>query len=134
MSNNTYRVDPGSDSVPSSGFAIANYARIVPDSDLQKALDWLRDNAADIGDAKARAVKAGHMLKHIEALEFKMSDASSNDKRQADARTSKAYVEAINEDASAAGELEKLRALREAAAMKIEAWRSEQANYRAMRI
>ena len=107
---------------------------IVSNEELQKALDWLRDNADDAGKAKARAVKAGHMMKHVEALEFKMSDASSNDKRQADARTSAAYVDAINEDAAAAGELEKLRALREAAAMKIEAWRSEQANYRAMRI
>lgn len=108
--------------------------RIVNNSDLQKALDFLRDSAASLGEAKARAVKAGHMIKHIEALEFKASDASSNDKRQADARTSDAYVDAINEDAFAAGELAKLQALREAAAVKIESWRSEQANYRAMRI
>lgn len=108
--------------------------RIVTNTELQKALDWLRDNAADLGNAKARAVKAGHMLKHVEAMEFKMSDASSNDKRQADARTSDAYVDAINEDALAAGELAKMQALREAAALKIEAWRSEQANFRSMRI
>lgn len=108
--------------------------RIVTNEELQKALDFLRDSAKDLGSAKARAVKAGHMIKHVEAIEFKMSDASSNDKRQADARTSDAYVDAINEDAFAAGELEKLKALREAAAAKIEAWRSEQANYRSMRI
>ncbi len=108
--------------------------RIVTNSDLQKALDFLRDSANDLGLAKARAVKAGHMIKHIEAIEFKASDATSNDKRQADARTSDAYVEAINEDAWATGELFKMQALREAAAAKIEAWRSEQANYRAMRI
>ena len=41
--------------------------RIVTNADLQKALDWLRDSAKDLGDAKARAVKAGHMLKHVEA-------------------------------------------------------------------
>jgi len=108
--------------------------RIVTNADLQKALDWLRDSAKDLGDAKARAVKAGHMLKHVEAIEFKLSEASSNDKRQADARTSDAYVDAINEDAFAAGYLEKLKALREAAAAKIEAWRSEQANYRSLKI
>jgi hypothetical protein len=108
--------------------------RIVSNAELQKALDWLRDSAKDLGDAKARAVKAGHMLKHVEAIEFKLSDATSNDKRQADARTSDAYVDAINEDAFAAGELAKLQALREAAAAKIEAWRSEQANFRSMKI
>lgn len=108
--------------------------RIVTNAELQKALDWLRDSAGDLGNAKARAVKAGHMLKHVEAIEFKLSDATSNDKRQADARTSDAYVDAINEDAIAAGELAKMQALREAAALKIESWRSEQANFRAMKI
>ena len=108
--------------------------RIVTNSDLQKALDWLRDSAKELGDAKSRAVRSGHMLKHTEALMFKASDATSNDKRQADARTSEAYLAAIEEDAVAAGELAKLQALREAAAMKIESWRSEQANFRAMKI
>ena len=108
--------------------------RIVTNAELQKALDWLRDSASDIGAAKARAVKAGHMPKHVEAIEFKLSEATSNDKRQADARTSDAYLDAINEDAFAAGELAKMQALREAAAAKIEAWRSEQANWRSMKI
>jgi len=108
--------------------------RIVTTTELQKALDFLRDSAVDIGNAKARAVRAGHMIKHVEALSFKASDATSNDKRQADARTSEAYLEAITEDALAAGELAKLQALREAAAMRIEAWRSEQANYRSLKI
>lgn len=110
------------------------HQRIVSENDIEKCLDFLRDSAAALGEAKARAIKAGHMLKHIEAIEFKMSDATSNDKRQADARTSDAYVDAINEDAFAAGELAKLYALREAAALKIEAWRSEQATYRAMKL
>ncbi len=110
------------------------HPRIVTEAELEKALDFLRDNARALGDAKARVVRAGHMLKHIEALEFKMSDATSNDKRQADARTSKAYLDAIVEDAEAAGAYETMRALREAAALKIESWRSEQATYRAMKI
>ena len=108
--------------------------RIVTDDELEKALDFLRDNAAAMGDAKARTVKAGHMIRHIEALEFKMSDGKSAEAKKADARCSARYVEAITEDAIAAGEYEKLKALREAAALKIESWRSEGANYRAMRI
>lgn len=113
---------------------VVTQSRIVQEAEVEKALDFLRDGAAAIGAAKARLVRAGHMIKHIEALEFKMSDASSNDKRQADARTSDAYVAAINEDADAAGEFEKLKALREAAGMKIEAWRSESATYRSMKL
>lgn len=108
--------------------------RIVSDSELQKALDWLRDNAAALGAAKARLVKAEHMVRHIEALEIKRSDASSVDARKADARTSRAWLDAVREEAEAAGAYESMRALREAAALKIEAWRSEQANYRALKI
>jgi hypothetical protein len=110
------------------------HPRIVTETELEKALDFLRDSARDIGAAKARCVRAGHMLKHVEALEYKASSASNIEGRKADARTAPSYLEAINEDADAAGAYEVLKSLREAAALKIEAWRSEQANYRAMRI
>lgn len=108
--------------------------RIVTEAELERALDFLRDNARELGEAKARVVRAGHMLKHIEALEFKASDAKSAEAKKADARTSQNYVDAVTEDAAAAGAYEAMRALREAAALKIESWRSEQATWRSMRI
>jgi rhamnose utilization protein RhaD (predicted bifunctional aldolase and dehydrogenase) len=108
--------------------------RMISDSEVEKALDWLRDNSQAMGDAKARTIKAGHMLKHVEALMFKASDAKSVEAKKADARTSDRFLEAITEDALAAGEYEKLKSLREAAALKIEAWRTEQASFRAMKI
>ncbi len=110
------------------------HPRIVPDNELQMALDFLRDNAKALGEAKARAVKADHMVRHVEALMAKASPATSNDAKRFDARTTDEYLDAINEDAFAAGELAKLQALRQAAELKIESWRSEQANYRAMKI
>ena len=110
------------------------HARIVTDESVEKALDYLRDSAGPIGDAKARTVLAGHMVKIVEALMIKDSEATSDSKRQANARASSRYHEAIMEDAIAAGEIEKLRSLRDAAAARIEAWRSEQANYRSMKI
>lgn len=110
------------------------HQRIVTESEIEKALDFLRDNAQAIGDAKARTIRAGHMLKHVEALAFKASEAKSAEAKKSDARTSDAYLAAIHEDAIAAGEYEKLRSLREAAALKVQAWQSESANYRAMRI
>ena len=110
------------------------HARIVTDESVEKALDYLRDSAGPIGDAKARAVLAGHRVKIVEALMTKDSEATSDSKRQADARASSRYHEAVTEDAIAAGELEKLRSLRDAAGARIEAWRSEQANYRSMKI
>lgn len=108
--------------------------RMFADQEIEKALDWLRDNAKAIGDAKARLIKAGHMIKHAEALGFLASSEKTADGRKADARTTPEYLKWIEEESEAAGEYEKMKALREAAAMKIEAWRSEQANFRAMKI
>ena len=113
---------------------MSDRTRIVTEEEVGKALDWLRDSAAEIGQAKARAVKSEHMLKHVEALLFTGSDAKSAEARKADARTSEQYLDAINENASAAGELAKLYSLREAAAMKIEAWRTQESNFRAMKV
>jgi hypothetical protein len=107
---------------------------VVTEVELAKALDWLRDSAADMGDAKARLVRAEHMVKHTEALLMRASDAKSAEMRKADARCDPRWLEATGEEAVAAGEYEKLKALREAAALKIEAWRTEQANYRSMKL
>lgn len=108
--------------------------RIVTDNEVDRALHFLANNARELGQAKARMVKAGHMMKHVEALQYKLSNATSIEARKADARTSEAYVQALNEDAEACGEYEMMRALREAAALKIESWRSEQATYRSMKL
>jgi len=108
--------------------------RIVTEDRVQKALDYLAESAGKLGAARERAKLAEHKIKHVEALMFKASDETSNDKRQADARTTEAYVKAITEDAQAAGELANLYALREAAAALIEAWRSQEATWRSLKL
>lgn len=108
--------------------------RIVPDEDMESALSWLRDSAKAIGDAKARLVKASSMIKHVEALLFLASEQKSVEAKKADVRTRQKWLDAVNEEAEAAGEFEKLRALREAANARCEAWRTESANFRGMRI
>jgi len=108
--------------------------RLISDAELEKALDWLRDNAKTIGDAKAESVRAGHMVKHTKALAMKMHSELPVSAQEREAYASDEYKKAIERDAIAAGEYEKLRALREAAALKIESWRSEQANFRAMKV
>lgn len=108
--------------------------RIVPDNELELALDWLRDNAAAIGEAKRQAVLSERWVKHVEAIEMKRCSGQSAAAQKREAQASDSYRMAIMAEAIAAGEYEKMRALREAAAAKIEAWRSEQANYRAMKI
>ena len=108
--------------------------RLVSDTRLSEALDFLRDNAEAIGKAKAETIRCGHMIKHIEALVEKAHDDLALAAQKREARASKRYVEALNADAKAAGDYEAMKAKREAAAMAIEAWRSEQANYRSMKI
>lgn len=111
-----------------------HHPRIVTEEELEKALDFLRDNAKEIGDAKAETIRASHMLKVVKALRMKNDNDKPISHQEREALASEEYQAALERDAVAAGEYEKLRALREAAALKIEAWRSEQANYRALRI
>lgn len=110
------------------------HQRIVTETELEKALDFLRDNAREIGDAKAETVRASHMLKVTKALVMKAHNEMSAAKAEVEAYASEEYSSALERDAIAAGEYEKLRALREAAALKIEAWRTESSNYRSMKI
>jgi hypothetical protein len=97
-------------------------------------LDWLRDNAEDIGEAKRQAVLTQHMVRHVRALIMKSHSDMPVSAQEREAMASTQYRDACLAEAEAAGAFETLRALREAAAAKIEAWRSEQANYRSMKI
>jgi hypothetical protein len=45
-------------------------SRMISEAQVDAALSWLRDGAAELGKAKQRTISAGHMLKHIEAIEF----------------------------------------------------------------
>lgn len=104
--------------------------RIVTDDEVGNALRWLAENAADIGAARARMVKAGHMIKHVEALLFLASEEKTVDAKKASVRVSERWLKATDEEADAAGEFEKMKALREAANARVEAWRSETATLR----
>lgn len=106
---------------------------LVSDADVGKALDFLRDSAGPIGEATREARKCEHMTKHLIALEMKRHEGSAA-AQEREAKASTVYVEAINAEAVAAGELAKMKALREAAAMKLEIWRTQSSNYRSMKI
>ncbi len=107
---------------------------LVTDAEVEKALDWLRDNANEMGEAKAMAIKSERMTKHVRALLMKEHAALPVSAQEREALADGRYVAALDAEAAAAGEYEKMRSLREAAALKIEVWRSAGANYRAMKI
>ncbi len=107
---------------------------LISDNEVDRALDYLRDNAETMGKAKAEAFRSEHMLKHIKAIAMKLSGEPAVSAQEREAFASEQYVTAIDTAARAAGEFERLRALREAAALKIEAWRTASSNYRSMKI
>lgn len=109
-------------------------AVFITEEAVEKALDFLRDDADKIGQAKAEKVRTEHMVKHIVAIEMKqwLHLPVAAQKREAEA--SQRYLDAINEEAAAAGKYESLLALREAAALKIQVFQTLSANYRSMKI
>lgn len=105
-------------------------ARLVSDDEVGDALRWLATNAKDIGEARAAMIRKERLLQHTEALLTMQSAAKSEYARKAEARASERWLEAANEEADAAGTFEQMKALREAAMARVEAWRTESASLR----
>lgn len=103
---------------------------MVSDEAMEKALDYLRDTAEEAAHSRAkrlyledysRVLKATIMSEHL-------AEAVNAQERNAYADTRyRNHLEGLRQ---AVFEDEKARFLREAAAVKIEIWRSEQANER----
>jgi hypothetical protein len=109
-------------------------ARIIGEDEVERALHFLADNAKEIGEAKAEMVRASHMIKVTKALCMRMYNDKPISAQEREAYVTAEYLAALERDAKAAGEYERLRALREAASMRIEAWRSQEATYRSMKL
>lgn len=106
----------------------------ITELEIDKALDYLRDNATAIGAAKTNAVRTERMVKHTLALLMKEHSDLPVSAQQREAMADKRYLEAIEREAVAAGELEVMRGLREAAALKIEAWRTMASTIKSMKL
>jgi hypothetical protein len=96
----------------------------------EKAVEYLIDTAAKLGEAKANAVKAEGMLRHIKALCMKASDEKSAASQEREAYASAEYAAALDDLWEAVRTHETLRASREAADATIEFWRSANASQR----
>lgn len=104
--------------------------RLVSDDEVGDALRWLASNAKEIGEARARMIRSSHLVKHTEALLFLASDEKTVDAKKAAVKASDRWLEAAEEEAIAAGEFEKQKALREAAMARIDSWRTQEASNR----
>jgi hypothetical protein len=107
---------------------------MITTDQVERAQQYLIDSAQEIGFATERAIRAERMLKHIKALEMKKRNEQALGAQEREAYASDAYKEALLEEAISAGELAKVRALRDAAESVIRIWQSENANLRAARV
>jgi hypothetical protein len=107
---------------------------MITTDQVERAQQYLIDSAQEIGSATERAIRAERMLKHIKALEMKKRNEQALGAQEREAYASDAYKEALLEEAISAGELAKVRALRDAAESVIRIWQSENANLRAARV
>lgn len=110
-----------------------NY-RLCSDEEVENALEFLKKNAIDMGNARRRQIFAEKRRAHVEALAMKAHGHLPVAAQQREARASQMYLDCITEEAEAAGEFEKLKALREAMSAVIEVFRTESANYRGIRL
>jgi hypothetical protein len=106
---------------------------IVSDEEVERALTYLRDSAKDIRRLTEQARKAEHMLKHRKALLMKSFDGSAAH-REMEATADNTYFASLITDARATAALAEAKALREAAAMRIEVWRTQSSNFRSMKV
>lgn len=104
------------------------------EADAEKAVQWLIENAAKIADARAERWKAEEMLKPTKALLMAQHADKPVNAQEREALSDARYQAAIDRAADAIKADELNRARVKAAEMKIEVWRSQQANLRATRV
>ena len=96
---------------------------MISEDRAEAAVEYLRDHAAAIGQARGRQQFAENSLRRVKALN--MPEEGSVAERERIAYASPEYLAALNELRDAVAEYETIRALREAAVYTIECWRSQ---------
>jgi len=104
---------------------------MIDDSVIDKALNWLSSNAHAASKARAERIYLENYTKHLIAKLTRESDASSVSAQEKEAYASQKYLDHLEALKEAIEMDEYLRWMQSAAEVKIEAWRSEQANRRA---
>lgn len=96
---------------------------MISEDRVEAAVEYLRDHASTIGKARGRLMFAENSLRRVKAMN--MPEEGSIAERERAAYASDEYRAALEELRDAAVEYETIRALREAASMTIEVWRSQ---------
>lgn len=103
---------------------------MITEQDIQNCFDFLRDSAPKIAVARLNKVRTEEMRKVVWSQLRRECTEGTQAERDAYAYAHDLYIQHIDEMAEAAKQFELLRAQREAAIAKIDAWRTSSANER----
>ena len=103
----------------------------IEDDEIDRALDYLRDNARDAAQAKANRVYVEEYRKVVKAQLMKEHDTKSAVIQEREAYADPRYIQHLEAIKQAVEADEQHRFLRGAADAKIEAWRTQSSNTRA---
>ena len=99
--------------------------QFITDEEVEKALNYLRDTAVDYAKWKSRARYLDKHRKSVRAAEFLAVEKSETvGYKEAKAENSQAYKDILIEYEEAEREFTLLDSRRNAAAVKIDAWRT----------
>jgi len=107
---------------------------MISDEDAEKAVDYLRDSASQTAQARADRIHAEEYRKSMLAIIMSHQPEGPANKQEKAAYSSNEYVAHLTKIREAVFQDELLRARREAALAKINAWQTFQATMRAARI
>ena len=108
-----------------------NRQSFISDEEIDKALDYLRDNARDAAQAKANRIYVEEYRKVVKAQLMKEHGSMSAVLQEREAYSDPRYVVHLEAIKQAVEIDEGHRFLRAAADAKIEAWRTQSSNSRA---
>lgn len=105
---------------------------MIKEEDIEKALDWLRDNVEDAAQARANKVYLTEFRKVKKAELMKQCNEEAVNAQERYAYAHPEYSKILDGLKEAVLQDARCEFRREAANAKIEAWRTQQANYRGM--
>lgn len=106
----------------------------ISEEDAQKAVDYLRDTADSTAQARANRIYLEEYRKSLKAIIMKEHADKPVTAQEREAYADKRYIEHLSTLQMAVFDEQKALFLREAASAKLEAYRTQSANYRGIRV